>query len=311
MASKKHKFDFNPEQRRILNGFYLYLKGKRYSDRTVEIYSFSVADFIAFHSSKVIETLTNRDVELYIEAVYIKHSYSVSKQRQLVSALKLFKKYYPTIEMDDMELVRPKRDRHLPTILSGEEIIELIRVTKNLKHRIIIALLYSCGLRISELLNLKMHHIDISRQQLIVKNSKGRKDRYVILAQTILPLLNNYLNTYKPINYVIEGQKGGIYSAESVRHFLRRSCKAARIVKRVTPHTLRHSYATHLLENGTDIRYIQALLGHAKPETTMIYTHVAKKDLLQIRSPLDIVVKQFTDAANEKQKLGISREDTL
>jgi site-specific recombinase XerD len=308
---RRHKFSFDPDQKHILNGFYKDLKGKRYSDRTVVIYSYSVADFISFHRLKNIETLTNRDVEIYIETVYIKKDFSISKQRQFISALKLFRQYYPKTEIDDMELVRPKPNRHLPIVLSNIEVIDLIRATKNLKHRVIIGLLYSCGLRISELLNLKLRHIDLQRQQLVVKNSKGRKDRYIILAESLMPLLLNYLTTYNPKDYVIEGQSGGRYSAESVRHFLKRSCGSAGIIKHVTPHTLRHSYATHLLENGTDIRYIQALLGHSKPETTMIYTHVAKKDLLKIKSPLDVSVAKFSSSDNEQRNLGITRNPKL
>ena len=127
----------------------------------------------------------------------------------------------------------------------------------------------------------------------------------------MMPLFLNYLTTYDPKDYVIEGQSGGRYSAESVRHFLKRSCKAAGIIKHVTPHTLRHSYATHLLENGTDIRYIQSLLGHAKPETTMIYTHVAKKDLLKIKSPLDISIEKFSRSDNSNENLGITGKPNL
>lgn len=157
------------------------------------------------------------------------------------------------------------------------------------------ALIYSAGLRISELINLELRQIDVDRRQIIIKNAKGRKDRNVILAKSFIPVLNNYLNTYRPKVYFTEGKIGGKYSPESIRAFLKRSCQAAKISKNVTPHTLRHSYATHLLENGIDLRYIQELLGHAKPETTMIYTHVAKKDLLQIESPLDIAFKTIVE----------------
>jgi integrase/recombinase XerD len=294
------------EQKDILNGFYKYLRGKRYSASTINSYSFLTADFIAYFHNETIASLNNRHVELYIEDVYIRRQYSISKQRQFISALKIFIRYYPRITMEALHLVRPKRDKTLPTVLAIEEVIAIIRVTKNLKHRAIIALIYSCGLRISELIDLELSHIDVNRRQITIKNAKGRKDRYVIIADSFLPLLHNYLGTYNPKHYFAEGQSHGKYSAESIRAFLKKSCRLAQIRKRVTPHTLRHSYATHLLEQGTDIRYIQALLGHAKPETTMIYTHVAKKDLLAISSPLDHAVKQIMDTQKQKGKVGIS-----
>jgi site-specific recombinase XerD len=124
-----------------------------------------------------------------------------------------------------------------------------------------------------------------------------------MMAKSSIPLLNNYLNTYRPKRYFVEGRnKGAKYAAVSIRTFLKRSCYSAKITKRVTPHTLRHSYATHLLENGVDLRYIQELLGHSKPETTMIYTHVAVKDLLEIESPLDKIVKSMINSDNSKKK---------
>jgi len=193
-------------------------------------------------------------------------------------------------------------------VLSQEEVLDIIGCTQNLKHRAILALIYSCGLRIGELINLELVDFHIERKQLIVKNGKGRKDRYVSLAESFIPLLSNYYDTYKPKKYFVEGQKGGKYTAESVRQFLRKSCKNANISKAVTPHTLRHSYATHLLENGVDIRYIQSLLGHAKPETTMIYTHVKRKDLMQIQNPLDVALRKINQSDNEKQKLLLSRK---
>ncbi|MBR9915639.1 MAG: tyrosine-type recombinase/integrase [Algicola sp.] len=294
-------------QRQTLHGFAKYLKGKRYSASTIETYSFLVSDYIAYYCQKAFVELTNKTIELYIEDVYIKRRYSISKQRQFISALKVFKMFHPEVAYDALELVRPKKSRYLPTVLSKEEVIHLIQATKNLKHRAIIAMIYSCGLRISELLSLEIKDIDIDRRQVFIRNSKGRKDRYVIIAESFLPLLYNYLHTYVPNRLFVEGHEAKRYSPESVRHFLRRSCKLAGITKRVTPHTLRHSYATHLLENGIDLRYIQELLGHARPETTMIYTHVAKKDLLNIKSPLDIAVKQYIATDNQKQKLGISQ----
>jgi integrase/recombinase XerD len=300
------KRNLTASEKILLNDFYLYLKGKRYSTSTLQTYTFFVADFINFHTKKALEELTNRDVELFIEKVFIERNYSVSSQRQFVSALKLFIVFYPQTKINDLVLERPKRSRQLPSVLSQEEVLSIIQSTQNLKHRAIIALLYSCGLRISELINMKLADFHIERKQLIVKNGKGRKDRYVSLADSFLPLLSNYYNSYKPKIFFVEGQNGGKYSAESVRQFLRKSCLKAKIKKNVTPHTLRHSYATHLLENGVDIRYIQSLLGHAKPETTMIYTHVKRKDLMEIQNPLDVALQKINNRDNNKGRLLLS-----
>lgn len=293
-------------QRELLNDFYKFLKGKRYSKSTIDTYTNFVADFVSFYREKPLKDLNNRAVEVFIEEVFIDRRYSISTQRQFISALKLFVVFCPDTQINDLQLERPKKSKKLPRVLSQEEVLRLIQCTPNLKHRAILALIYSCGLRISELIALRLTDFYVERKQLIIRNAKGRKDRYVSLADSFLPLLSNYYQTYRPKIYFVEGQGGGPYAAESVRHFLRRSCKRAKLGKRVTPHTLRHSYATHLLENGVDIRYIQSLLGHAKPETTMIYTHVARKDLMEIPNPLDAAVKKLQEHGNDKEKLVLS-----
>ena len=157
-----------------------------------------------------------------------------------------------------------------------------------------------------ELINLELKYIDVHRHQVAIKNSKGRKDRYVNMAVSLTPLINNYIRTYNPVTYFAEGTPSNKYTASSVRAFLRKSCKLAGITKTVTPHTLRHSYATHLLENGTDIRLIQTLLGHNKPETTMIYTHVSTRSLETISNPLDEAVKKFKINTNRNDYLKIN-----
>ena len=300
----KRKLNLN--EKKLLNNFYLYLKGKRYSKSTLQAYTFFIADFINFHTKKPLEELTNRDVELFIEKVFVERNYSISSQRQFISALKLFIIFQPQTKISDLILERPKKSRKLPNVISQEEVLAIIKSTQNLKHKAIIALIYSCGIRISELINLKLNDFHVERKQLIIKNGKGRKDRYVSLADSFLPLLSNYYHSYKPKIYFVEGQKGGKYTADSVRQFLRKSCLKANIKKPVTPHTLRHSYATHLLENGVDIRYIQSLLGHAKPETTMIYTHVKRKDLMKIQNPLDVALQKINKLDNKEQKLFLS-----
>lgn len=296
--SEKHK--------QVIRDFVNYLKGKYYSKSTVKTYFTFIADFISYFNHRSLETLTNKDVEHFIEAVFIPKLYSASTHRQFISAIKLFIKFYPDCNIEELQLERPKRSKKLPLILSKEEVFDLIRCTTNLKHRTIIAMLYSAGLRISELLNLRLQDIDIDRNQLLVVNGKGRKDRTVVLAKSFVPLLLNYLNSYAPRFYFIEGKQGFQYSASSVRAFIKRSTKAANIKKRVTPHTLRHSFATHLLENGIGLRYIQELLGHAKPETTMIYTHVTKKTLLQIESPLDALLKQLDQSGQHQTNMRLS-----
>ncbi|MBW2962038.1 tyrosine-type recombinase/integrase [Mesonia aestuariivivens] len=283
-----------------------YLRGKRYSESTVKTY-YHFALMLVAYIEKPIDTLAFRDYELFLEKLITKRNYSISSHRQCISALKHFTDLF-TDEPLEKELIslRPKRSKQLPTVLSRNEVLRILQVTKNLKHRAVLGLIYSSGLRIGELLSLKLNEIDIDRKQLFIKSGKGRKDRTVILAESILPLLFNYLNTYAPKELFVEGQNGNPYSAESIRSFLRKSCKEAQILKRVTPHTLRHSFATHMLEDGVDLRYIQTLLGHSKPETTMIYTHVTQRDLMNIQSPLDRVVNQLKGKTQNHTKVGLS-----
>ncbi|MGY5353668.1 tyrosine-type recombinase/integrase [Wenyingzhuangia sp. IMCC45467] len=296
-----------PHQKNQLNAFYKFLKGKRFSESTLKTYTHLVAEFVIHQ--KEIKPFTIRDIEIYVEDVLEPSKASISTHRQFISAMKHYIIFTQMPLEIDFNALAPRKSKLLPNVLSKEEVIELIRVTKNLKHRICIALIYSSGLRIGELINLKLRDLDLQRQVLKVQIGKGRKDRYVPIANVMMPLLNNYLTTYEPKIYLIEGvDEGTPYSTESIRKFLKKSCGLARIIKRVTPHTLRHSYATHLLENGTDIRYIQELLGHSRPETTMVYTHVRSQDLQKITNPLDLFVKQIelqqkSTIFNQKQTL--------
>ncbi|PKV64490.1 site-specific recombinase XerD [Polaribacter sp. Hel1_33_96] len=308
---KNFKRNLTDSEKTLLNNFYLYLKGKRYSKSTIQTYTLFIADFINFHTKTPLAELTNRDVELFIETVFIERKYSISSQRQFISALKIFIVFYPQTKINDLSLERPKKSRTLPNVLSQEEVLRIIQLTKNLKHRAIIVLLYSSGLRIGEVTGLLLKNIDILRKQIKVEGGKGRKDRFVVLATSYLPLLHNYLTTFKPALYFIEGPTGKKYSESSIRKFLFKSVQKAGISKKVTPHTLRHSYATHLLENGVGLRHIQELLGHAKPETTMIYTHVAKKDLLDIQSPLDTILLNLDKNDKREQKFLLSGNRNL
>ena len=297
---------YSREQKKVLHEYVSYLRGRRLSESSIRTYYQFILKFVDFLKEKPLPEVTTRDIELFVEQKIAAAHYALSSHRQCISAIKHFLELYRETAADTTELHRPKKSRYLPTVLSKEETIKLLRATRNLKHRAILAMIYSSGLRVGELLNLKLHEIDTQRRQVFIRDSKGRKDRVVILAESMLPLLGNYLSTYGPKEYFAEGEYGGPYSAQSIRAFLKVSCRRAGIYKRVTPHTLRHSFATHMLENGIDLRYIQTLLGHSKPETTMIYTHVSRKDLLKIESPLDATVKELVEKGKNTDHLLLS-----
>lgn len=297
---------FTRSQKKVLHEYVAYLRGQRLSESSVRTYYNFVLKLVDFIGEKPFTELKSRDIELFVEQRIAAENYAISTHRQCISAIKHFLDLYNCSEIESKDIQRPQKSRYLPTVLSKEEVIMLLRATRNLKHRAILAMIYSGGLRIGELLELKLAQIDVLRRQIFIKNSKGRKDRVVVLAESMLPLLNNYLSTFCPHIYFAEGQGGGPYSAQSIRAFLLNSCRRAGIKKKVTPHTLRHSYATHMLENGIDLRYIQELLGHSKPETTMIYTHVSRKDIMKIESPLDVTVKEMIHSDKSHENLLLS-----
>lgn len=295
------------EEKALAYGHFLkFLKGKRFSANTLKVYGKFVFEFLFYTKDKPIDTLNENDVRLFIEWTVGTLNYAVSTHRQMVSGLKHFAHFYPTCSIDTEAIYMPRKDKKLPVILSVEEIMSLLQVTKNLKHRTIIAMLYASGLRIGELLNLELRDFDFKRNQLHIRNAKGRKDRYATIAKSLHPLLKNYHDTYRPKVYFIENPKGGSYSPGAVRTFLKQRCFECGITKKVSPHSLRHSYATHLLEQGTDIRHIQELLGHSRPETTMIYTQVTQKELREIRSPLDTAINSLSLPNNNNKKPLIS-----
>ena len=212
---------------------------------------------------------------------------SASYQNQAINAIKFYYERVLGGQRKFYFLQRPDKERALPTVLSTTEVTTILKATQNLKHRAILTVIYSAGLRVGELINLKIKDIDSERKQIRVEQSKGKKDRYTLLSMKTLELLRVYFKEYRPQLYLFEGQDGGQYTARSVQAFFAEICHKAGIKKKVKVHTLRHSFATHLLENGTDLRYIQVLLGHESTKTTEIYTHVTTKGFEQIKSPLD------------------------
>ncbi len=271
-----------------LRKFEQWLISKRYSENTIKTYRDALKSFFVFYNNKRVSAITNDDVIVYNNEHIVKNKLSSSYQNQIVNALKL---YFRTVQdrVIDIEKVhRPKRAKVLPNVLSKEEVKMILEAHSNIKHRMMLSLIYSCGLRCGELLALKPVHIDSKRNIVLLKNSKGNKDRIVPLSRKILEMLRDYYKVYRPLEYLFEGQiKGKPYDSRSLQLILKQALIKAKITKPVTLHWLRHSYATHLLESGTDLRYIQELLGHSSSKTTEIYTHVSTRSIQDIKSPFD------------------------
>lgn len=290
-GSSKKKIVLPPlsyEQNQAIESMKKYMQSCRNAPSTVSTYTDVMKIFLRFFHDRQIESLEARDITTFNNEYILKYNYSSSFQNQVVNAVKMFVHVIQESKFNIDQIERPRRDKKLPVVLSKEEVSKLIELTTNLKHKTILALIYSAGLRISEALSMKPKDIDSKRMLIHVKNAKGKKDRYTLLSEKILLLLREYYTIYKPKKYLFEGQNGGQYSSRSAQAVLKEAASRAGITKPISLHTLRHSFATHLLEGGTDLRFIQELLGHSSPKTTMIYTHVSNSNLKKIKNPFDI-----------------------
>lgn len=267
--------------------YYQKLEIRRYSLNTAKVYIPMFEQFIN-HFPEVDNPmkLSEQDVKQYIQTL-VQSKKSDSYINQSINAIKFYYEVVKEMPNRFYQVERPIKRERLPEVLSKNEVKEMIKCTLNIKHRAIISLLYSAGLRRGELLNLKVKDIDSDRMTIFIHNGKGGKDRYTLLSTTILSDLRHYYKVYKPEKWLFEGANARQYSGASVLKIVRKAAKKAKIQKHVVPHMLRHSFATHLLENGTDLRYIQVLLGHNSLKTTEIYTHVAVDAISAIRNPLD------------------------
>lgn len=292
----RRRFAIDSPQKQLMNllvlkeieKFTKWLQSRRYSEGTIRTYSDALRSFLIFMEGKAVNEITNDDV-VYFNTEFIRKKHlSVSYQNQVVNSLKL---YFGTIQnkkIDIEKVHRPRREKKLPNVLSKEEIKLILNAHSNLKHKTMLSLLYSCGLRRSELLNLKPLDIDSKRGIIFIHQSKGKKDRLVPLSDKILGILRDYYKAFKPKVWLFEGQiEGKKYDERSLSNVLTHAVEKAGIKKPVSLHWLRHSYATHLLESGTDLRFIQELLGHNSSKTTEIYTHVSTKSIQTIKSPFD------------------------
>lgn len=262
------------------------LELKHYANNTVKTYVSCFEAFINYYKEKELEDLDENDIRKYLQKL-VHDNFSHSYINQAINAIKFY--YEVVLEMPNRfyAIERPRAEEKLPEVLAKEEVLAIIESTANIKHRCIVSLLYSAGLRRNEVLCLRLDDIDGKRMVVKVRAGKGNKDRYTILSEKLLKDLRTYYMEWRPKNFLFEGPRGSKYSAESVAKIVKEAAKRAGIKKRVSPHMLRHSFATHLLENGTDLRYIQVLLGHKSTKTTEIYTHVATNIFFKIKNPLD------------------------
>ncbi|MBF8983269.1 site-specific integrase [Lutibacter sp. B2] len=269
----------------------LILKG--FSPKTIKAYIGHSKRFLKF-CNKDVDELIKEDVEKYMYVLLYKSNNSHSYANQALSAIKFLYKY--VLKKDNVlyEISRPQKEKKLPSVLSEKEVMNILNVVENKKHKAILFVIYSAGLRLGEVTRLKINDIDSNRMLIHIKQGKGRKDRYTILSDTVLKVLRQYAKEYRPKDWLFEGGKEGDHLHErSVQKVFKRACEKVKIKKDASVHTLRHSFATHLLEGGTDLRYIQELLGHTSSKTTEIYTHVSKKNLSKIESPLDRIFREM------------------
>jgi integrase/recombinase XerD len=288
LLAKEPRDKLSVEVSESIENFRKWLEHKRYSENTVRTYVEMLLVFSRYIHPMDLKDVTNDDVVGFVHTVLVGEGYSFTYQNQLVSSLKLFYREVNHTKLDIEKLERPRREDKLPNVLSKEEVKKILDAHSNLKHRAMLSLIYACGLRRSELLNIRPTDINRERNMLTIRNAKGRKDRAVPISDKIIDMLSEYFIKFRPEQWMFEGQIPGTrYNEQSLQSIFKQALGKARIKKLATLHWLRHSYATHLLESGTDLRYIQELLGHKSSRTTEIYTHVSNKSLQKIKSPFD------------------------
>jgi site-specific recombinase XerD len=291
--AKRDKIQKAPEKLKPIPTEYLKkLEEKRYSPNTIKTYTGLFSEFTNYFADRDLGSLEEKEIMEFSHYLATIRKVSESHQNTAINAIKFYyekvksgpRKFYP--------IDRPIREKKLPEVCSEEEIVNIFQNIDNLKHKAILMTIYSAGLRVGEAVNLKISHIDSDRMVIRIENGKGKKDRNSLLSVKTLKTLRDYFKAYHPNEYLFEGQGSTKenpipYSERSIQVIVKKAAKKAGIKKDISAHTLRHSFATHLLEQGVDLRYIQELLGHASSKTTEVYTHVTSKGFRNLKSPLD------------------------
>lgn len=266
---------------------------KGFSNSTIRTYQQELKQFFSYFEQHDYKLLTKEQVEAFVYFMITKYKISEQRQNTLINAIKCYYEHTLGMPREYYKITRPKRSISLPNVLSEEEVKKLLSSPKNIKHRVILTLMYAAGLRVGEVIRLRIKDIRSDDGYIFIKDSKGKKDRHTVLSPFLLKLLRSYYKVQKPAYWLFEGQDGGQYSARSIQKIYRDAAKAAGINPWSTPHTLRHSFATHLMQKGINIRYIQSALGHSSIKTTEIYTQVLAVNNKNLTSPLDALYKSI------------------
>ncbi|MEZ5071449.1 MAG: tyrosine-type recombinase/integrase [Bacteroidales bacterium] len=292
IPSSKAKTSSPPDHTLNLPPGYLEkLVQRRYSNNTIKTYCSYMRSFMDHFAGRELTDIGVEEINKYILHLIQYKGISSSQQNQRINAIKFF---YEKVLGQDKQLYyleRPRKSRELPKVLSISEVMALFAATNNLKHKAILMTIYGGALRRSELVNLRKQDILFDRNMMFIRDSKGNKDRYTLLGESLAAMLQHYMRIYKPNYWLFEGPNRTQYSGSSIAKILHHAAKKAGLNRKVTPHMLRHSAATHLLEQGVDLRYIQTILGHGSSKTTEIYTHVSTSSLANIRAPLDSIFR--------------------
>lgn len=277
----------NPANQAAYRAMHQQLKLKKYSPSTIRVYLGEFNHLLSLLKDFPVDKMTPKRLKDYFLYCVEKEKMAERKLNGKINAIKFYFEQVLNRPKMFFDIPRPKKPQTLPKALSKKEVKRIFSVTTNIKHLLALQLAYGMGLRVSETVNLKVKDIDSERMVVHIRGAKGKKDRYVPLPESLLELLRRYYLQYRPEDYLLEGQYGGQYSKVSVQHIFKTAMRKARIYKTIGIHGLRHSYATHLLESGADMRFIQELLGHNSIKTTQIYTKVTPRSLSKIMSPLD------------------------
>lgn len=275
------------EQKQAMWDFADTLRIRNYSRSAYTTYGFYFKQFLAAYPTLNPKDITEKQIVAHVLKVVTERNYSTTTQGQIINSIKFYYEQVLGLEKKKYWIPRPRREKKIPTVASEEEVVRLLVASDNLKHQCIMGMLYSSGLRRGELVNLQLKDVNFDRRQVFVRAGKGKKDRTTILSERMVNALLKYYELYKPTYWVFEGPEGKQYTGQAVGNIVRKAAAKAGIKTKMSPHVLRHSFATHLMDKGTDTRYIQELLGHKSLETTAIYAHVSTRDLSKIKSPLD------------------------